>query len=70
MAGEPVRRDAEGSRATDTVFIDVELVGAVDRDGLIYVLEQPLEVHDVPVVLVVAVQSGGAADGLEEVVVI
>lgn len=70
MAGEPVRRDAEGSRATDTVFIDVELVGAVDRDGLIYVLEQPLEVHDVPVVLVVAVQPGGAADGLEEVVVI
>jgi hypothetical protein len=51
-------------------LIEVELVGAVDRDRLLHVVEQLLEVHDVAVVLVVAVEPVGAADGLEEVVVV
>ena len=51
-------------------LVDVQLVGAVDRDGLLHVLEQLLEVHDVAVVLVVAVEPVGAADGLEEVVIV
>ena len=51
-------------------LINVQLVGAIDRDGLLHVLEQLLEVHDVAVVLVVAVEPVGAADGLEEVVVV
>ena len=50
--------------------IDVQLVGAVDRDGLLHVAEQLLEVDDVAVVLVVAVEPVGAADGLEQVVVV
>jgi hypothetical protein len=50
-------------------LVDVQLVGAVDRDGLLHVAEQLLEVDDVAVVLVVAVEPVGAADGLEQVVV-
>ena len=50
-------------------LVDVQLVGAVDRDGLLHVAEQLLEVDDVAVVLVVAVQPVGAADGLEQVMV-
>jgi hypothetical protein len=56
--------------AAAAAFIDVQLVGTVDRDRLLHVLEQLLEVHDVAVVLVVAVEPVGAADGLEEVVVV
>ena len=50
--------------------IDVQLVRAVDGDGLLHVAEQLLEVDDVAVVLVVAVEPVGAADRLEEVVVV
>ena len=50
--------------------VDVQLVGAVDRDRLLHVPEQLLEVDDVAVVLVVAVEPVGAADGLEQVVVV
>jgi hypothetical protein len=50
-------------------LVDVQLVRAVDRDGLLHVAEQLLEVDDVAVVLVVAVEPVGAADGLEQVVV-
>ena len=50
-------------------LIDVQLVGAVDRDGLLHVAEQLLEIDDVAVVLVVAIEPVGAADGLEQVVV-
>ena len=50
-------------------LVGVQLVGAVDGDGLLHVAEQLLEVHDVAVVLVVAVEPVGAADGLEQVVI-
>jgi hypothetical protein len=50
-------------------LVDVQLVGAVHRNGLLHVAEQLLEIDDVAVVLVVAVQPVGAADGLEQVVV-
>ena len=50
-------------------LVDVQLVGAVHRDRLLHVAEQLLEVDDVAVVLVVAIEPVGAADGLEQVVV-
>lgn len=50
-------------------LIGVQLVGTVDGDGFLHVLEQLLEIHDVAVVLVVTVKAVRAADGLEEVVV-
>ena len=52
-----------------SALVDVQLVGAVDRDRLLHLAEQLLEVDDVAVVLVVAIEPVGAADGLEQVVV-
>ena len=49
--------------------VDVQLVRAIHRDGLLNVTEELLEIDDVAVVLVVAVEPVGAADGLEQVVV-
>ena len=51
-------------------LVDVQLVGAIDRDGLLHIPEQLLEIHDVAVILVVAVEPVGAADGLEQVVIV
>ena len=53
-----------------TAFVDVQLVGAVDRDGFLHFPEQLLEIDDVAVFLVVAVEPVGPADGLEQVVVV
>ena len=50
-------------------LVDVQLVGVVHRDGLLHVAEEFLEIDDVAVILVVAVQPVGAADGLKEVMV-
>ena len=50
-------------------FINVQLVGIVDGDGVLHVLEQLLVVNDVAIVLVVAVKPVGPADGLEQSVV-
>ena len=50
-------------------LIDVQLVRAVDRDRLLDVAEELLEVDDVPIVLVFAVEPVRSADGLEEIVV-
>ena len=45
-------------------------LGGVDRDGVLDLLEQVLVVDDVAEVLVLAVQPVGAADGLEQAVVL
>ena len=50
-------------------LVRVQLVGGVHRHRVLHVLEEFLVVYDVAVVLVVAVEPVGAADGLEEVVV-
>lgn len=47
-------------------LVDVELVRAVDRDRVLNVTEQLLEVDDIPVVLVVAIEAIGPTNGLEE----
>ena len=56
--------------AATVALINVQLVGAINRDGLLHVIKQLLEIHDVAVVLVVTVEPVGAADGLEEVVIV
>lgn len=48
--------------AAAVALVNVQLVGAVNRNGLLHVIEQLLEVHDVAVVLVIAVEAVGAAD--------
>jgi len=50
-------------------FVGVQLVGAVEGDRLLHLVEQLLEVDDVAVVLVVAVEPVRAADRLEQMVV-
>src|SRR5439155_9947892 len=49
--------------------IGVQLIGVVDSNRFLYFAEQFLEVDDVAVILVVAIEAIGAADGLEQVVV-
>ena len=44
--------------------------GGVDGDGLLYFLEQVLVVNDVAKLLVIAVEPVGAADGLEQAMVL
>jgi len=53
-----------------TAVFNVQLVGAVDGDRFLHLAEQLLEVDDVAVVLVVAVEPICAADGLKQVVVV
>gem|GEM_PF-5352267 len=55
--------------AIAAVGVDVQFVRGIDRDGVLHLLEQLLEVNDVAVILVVPVEPIGAADGLEEIVV-
>ena len=54
---------------TPVARINVQFVGAVHRDSLLYVAKQLFEIDDVAVVLVVAIQPVGAANGLKQVVV-
>ncbi|MCY1380073.1 hypothetical protein D9M69_678580 [compost metagenome] len=49
--------------------VDVQLVGAIDGDGLLHVSEKFLVIDDVTVILVVAIQPVSTANGLEQVVV-
>ena len=48
----------------------VQFVGVIDRDHLLHVGEEFLEIDDIAVVLVVAIQAVGAADGLEQGMVV
>lgn len=54
---------------TAVACINVQLVGAINRDGLLHVAEEFLEV-DMAVILVLPIQPVGAAYGLEQVVVV
>jgi hypothetical protein len=50
-------------------LVGVQLVGAVDSDRLLHLAKQLLEIDDVAVALVIAIEAVGPADGLEQVVI-
>ena len=45
-------------------------LGSVNRDGILDLLEEVLVIHDVAEVLILAVQPVGAADSLEQTVIL
>ena len=50
--------------------VHIQFIRAVNGNHFLHIAEQFLEVHDVPVGLVIAIQPVGAANGLEQVMIV
>ena len=56
--------------APTAAFINVQLVRAVNGNGLLHIPKKLLKIHDMPIILVVAIKTVGATNGLKEIVVV
>ena len=56
--------------APTAAFVNVQLVRAVNRNGLLHVPKKLLKIDDMSIILIVSIETVGATNGLKEVVVV